>query len=184
MPAKSHQFLDTPLQALPPTHWRTIFGSDLPPLKPTMSSGFSARDSVVTPKAPASWLWARSISQRRCPTSCSSVRRWSSRLATLARSACSSGVIATMRGQSVGCQLNNAKRTFANSAVLDFDNVNRRTRHAATANQVAALRLGLSAFPSDINRVRLLITFGGCRTLLGAAGERPVAGQPLSRANS
>ena len=38
-------------------------------------------------------------------------------------------------------------------------------------SQVSALRFGLPAFPSDIDRVRLLITFGGCRTLLGLPND-------------
>jgi hypothetical protein len=54
----------------------------------------------------------------------------------------------------------------------------------ATANQIAATRSGLSASPSDIKRVRLFIIFGGCRTLLGLAGKRPFAGQPLAQACS
>jgi hypothetical protein len=38
-----------------------------------------------------------------------------------------------------------------------------------------------SAFPSDIYRVRLLITSEGFRTLLGVTAERPFAGQPLGK---
>jgi len=56
--------------------------------------------------------------------------------------------------------------------VPDLENIDSGTRHAATATRVVALHSGLSAFPSDIDPVQLLIAFWGCRTLLGLTVER------------
>ena len=70
-------------------------------------------------------------------------------------------------------------RTFANFDVPDLGNVNHGTQHAGTAHQIAALRSALFVFPSAIDRVRLLITFGGCRTLSWL--DNPLAGRVLAK---
>ena len=85
------------------------------------------------------------------------------------------------RGQSVGCHLNNVKRERLRTTFYP-------TKEYQTAGRsviyVVALRSGLSAFPSDSNRVRLPVYIVGSRTLSGLTAERPFAGQPLGSACS